>query len=117
MYNPQNIPSDAAKANAQRLFERDQSLERLRYLEDLIQRSSKEELAYAIKLLAMVLADTDGSAVYLDQRNDQPTEADLIYGLVLHASIALEKAKKGVDPTTQLLNSLAERELKEGLLR
>ena len=115
MYNPQNTQPNVSDSSGLRLFERDQSLERLRYLEDMIQRSSREELAYAIKLLAMVLVDTDDNAVYLDQHREQPTEADIIYGLVLHASIALEKAKKGIDPTTQLLHSLTERELKAQL--
>jgi len=115
MYNPQKSTPNTPDGRGLRLFERDQSIERLRYLEELIQHSSREELAYAIKLLAMVLVDMDGKAAYLDQRHDEPNEADIIYGLVLHASIALEKAKKGIDPTTQLLQALTNRELKAQL--
>lgn len=109
MMNAQGTLSAAALANERRVQERDQSLARLRYLEEMIERSSKEELAYAIKLLATVLADADGSAACLDQRNRTPTEADLIHSVVLHASIAIEKAKKGVDPTVMLLRAVSER--------
>lgn len=95
------------------LLESYQSLERLKYLEEMMQDASKEELCYAIKMMGLILATSEEGKMFLGAPKTHPSEADIIYGLVLHASIALENAKKGVDPIRQLVDSIRRQEVNQ----
>ena len=100
------------KLSEKHLLESYQSLERLKYLEEMIRESSKEELGYAVKMMALILASSEEGKMFLGAQKTHPSEADIVYGLVLHASIALENAKKGIDPIRELIDSIRKQEVK-----
>ena len=109
--NPIQTADSGYQPSDKQLLESYQSLERLKYLEEMLEQTPKEELAYAIKMMGLIMATSEEGKMFLGTPKAHPSEADIIYGLVLHASIALENAKKGSDPIRQLIDSIRRKEI------